>query len=346
MAKRPVSPLFDEKVRREITAMNEISQTLLTLLADGHFHSGTKLGGQIGRTRTAVWKAIQSLQSEGIDIYSIRGKGYRLAAPIELLDKESILSGLTGKARGYLQNMEVHFEVDSTNARLMEISKNHHATGYACLAERQQAGRGRRGRQWISPFGGNIYCSLLWRFPMGAAQLGGLSLAMAVAVIRALNDIGFEDADVKWPNDILVDGCKLAGILLELSGETAGPCSVVVGVGLNVRAAHQEMAAVDQPWTDLETHMNRVVARNKLAGILLGHLLSAASAYETSGLAPFLAEWQARDVYVGREVVLHQPQGQTHGVMRGVDENGALLLSNNGELQRFHSGEVSVRLSS
>lgn len=329
--------------------MNEFTQTLLGLLADGHFHSGTELGEQTGRTRTAVWKAIQSLQSDGVDIYSVRGKGYRLAAAIELLNCETVIENLTKAGRERLQNLEVHYELDSTNAHLLDIVKsgdvpNSAKKGYACLAERQTEGRGRRGRQWVSPFGGNIYCSLLWRFPMGAAQLGGLSLAMAVAVIRTLNEVGLKDAGVKWPNDIVVDGRKLAGILLELSGETAGPCSVVMGVGLNVRAPHQEMTSVEQPWTDLETHMGQLVARNKLAGILLGHLLSAASAYERDGLAPFLDEWQARDVYLGREVVLHQPQGRIHGTVRGVDDSGALLLSKGGEVYRFHSGEVSVRL--
>ena len=208
--------------------MNKFIHALLAILADGAFHSGTALGKQTGRTRTAVWKAIQSLQAHGIDIYSVHGKGYRLNSSVELLEREMIFESLTKAGCKRLQNLEVHYELDSTNARLLDVAKDTYVTddhkkGYACLAERQIAGRGRRGRQWVSPFGGNIYCSLLWRFPMSVSQLGGLSLAMAVAVIRSLNEIGFEAADVKWPNDILVNGRKLAGILLELSGRRPGP---------------------------------------------------------------------------------------------------------------------------
>lgn len=335
------------------------NQTLLSLLADGQFHSGPELGRQTGRTRTAVWKTIKSLQESGLTIYSVRGKGYRLAEPIELLRSESIRTAFDNiatrhvsqsgdhDAANLLRRLEVFHDIQSTNAYLLDAAKHGESSGFACLAEQQRGGRGRRGRQWVSPFGGNLYLSLLWQFNAGASQLGGLSLAIAVAVLRALHAIGLTTAGVKWPNDILVHGRKLAGILLELAGEAAGPCAVVVGVGLNVRASESEMAAVAQPWTDLESELGKTVARNKLAAQLLYQLILAIQEFEAQGLRPFLKEWAAQDVFMDCEVSLDLPQGQIQGIARGVDESGALLLAVSGEergtVQRFHSGEVSMR---
>jgi len=319
-----------------------LAQTVLTTLGDGRFHSGEALGHASGRSRSAIWKAIQSLQQAGIEVFSVRGKGYRLASPVELLDAETILAHMAPNTRATVQHLEVCFEVDSTNARVLERAKQLSATGHVCLAERQLAGRGRRGREWISPFGGNIYLSLLWQFD-GASQLGGLSLAVAVAVMRGLKEFGLQGAGVKWPNDIQVSGRKLAGILLEIAGEASGPCAVVVGVGLNVNLPADAMTAVDQPWTDVQAELGRPVPRNILAATLLHHLTSAIQQFEYEGLAPFLNEWRDSDVLADKKVVVDLPQGKIHGIARGVDASGALLLACDGELRRYHSGEVSVR---
>ena len=319
------------------------ASTLMKILADGHFHSGTELGHTMGCTRSAVWKVIHSLRSSGIEIYSVRGKGYRLSSQIELLDPDELNSHLDVKTKKILQKIEVHFELASTNTYLLETVSASRHNGVICLAEQQTSGRGRRGRTWVSPFGGNLYLSLLWRFAGGAAQLSGLSLAMAIAITRALRESGLDNVSVKWPNDILVSNRKLAGILLELAGEASGPCSVVVGVGLNMRASSSEMAAIDQPWIDLESELGRPVGRNEMAGRLINHLTSAIQEFENHGLAPFLDEWTARDCYAGQEVILHQPEGDIRGVVRGVDKSGALLLAQAGEMRRFHSGEISMR---
>jgi BirA family biotin operon repressor/biotin-[acetyl-CoA-carboxylase] ligase len=266
-----------------------------------------------------------------------------LAAPVELLQADQIFAAIPVTDRNSLHRLDILHEVDSTNAYLLEQAKQSDVSGVACLAEHQLAGRGRRGRNWVSPFGGNLYVSLLWRFSAGLTQLGGLSLAMAVALTRCLRDIGVQDVGVKWPNDILVHGQKLAGILLEVAGEAAGPCCVVVGVGLNVRATKSQMAGVDQPWTDVESLLGFPTARNQLAGNLLGHLLRALREFEIQGLEGFLEEWRERDIFAGREVVLQMPQGEVNGVAQGVDTSGALLLAGNNGLQRYHSGEVSLR---
>jgi BirA family biotin operon repressor/biotin-[acetyl-CoA-carboxylase] ligase len=321
-----------------------LAQTLLTHLADGEFHSGPALGRATGCTRTAVWKAIQSLQNSGLDIYSVRGKGYRLAQPVELLLRDRILAALDTDISEAMQQLEVHHEIDSTNAYLMNVAKQSEASAHVCIAECQHAGRGRRGRQWVSPLGGNLYLSLLWRFHAGATSLGGLSLAIAVAVMRALHETGLESARLKWPNDVLLDGRKLAGILLEVAGEASGPCAVVVGLGLNVRTPAAEMSDVDQPWVDLESALGKTVSRNELTARLLNHLIRALIDFEQQGLTPFLAEWEKWDALAGNEITLQLPSGELQGTARGVDENGALLLARNGQLQRYHSGEVSVRL--
>ncbi len=323
------------------------SKPLLELLSDGHFYSGNQLGERLGCSRAAVWKMIQALESADIDIFHVRGKGYRLARAVELLSAERILAGMSEAGRQSLSRLDVLFDVDSTNTYLIERPLQTTETGCACFAEFQRLGRGRRGRHWASPFAGNLYLSLRWRFSRGAAELGGLSLAVGVALLRALRDEGVEGLSLKWPNDILLHGRKLAGILLEISGETDGPCEVVIGVGLNVRATEFAQEAIDQPWSDLESCLGRRVARNALAAQVLTDLIGAVRQYDRDGLDSFRDEWMAADAFFGREVVLQTPAAETSGVVQGVDENGALILAlKNGARQHFYSGEISLRAAS
>jgi BirA family biotin operon repressor/biotin-[acetyl-CoA-carboxylase] ligase len=320
----------------------KLASTLLPILADGHFHSGTELGSITGRSRSAIWKAIKSMQALGIEIYSVRGKGYRLSEQFEPLDRGTILANLDQDIQNAVVNLESFVTLDSTNSRLLEIARQG-GTGHVCLAEQQLSGRGRRGRSWISPFGGNLYFSVLWRFAAGASQMTGLSLAVAVAICRALRQTGLKNVGVKWPNDIVVSGQKLAGILLEIVGEAAGPCAVVVGIGLNVRMPAERMAEVNQSWVDLETVLGVTVARNVLAASLISHVIHACQDFDRLGLAPFLDEWQSLDAYVGQQVIIHLPNDQLQGVVKGVDHTGALLLEQGNEIRRFLSGEISLR---
>ena len=321
-----------------------LSRSLLEFLSDGHFYTGNQLGERLGCSRAAVWKMIQALETAGVDIFHVRGKGYRLAQAVELLNAERILDAMSEGGRQSLAGLDVLFDVDSTNTYLMQRPLGAEGNGRACLAEFQRLGRGRRGRQWISPFGGNLYLSLRWRFLRGAAELGGLSLAVGVALLRALRNEGVEGLGLKWPNDILLHGRKLAGVLLEISGETNGPCEVVIGVGLNVRATDFAHEAIDQPWSDLESSLGRRVARNRLAAQVLSYLIDAVGQYDTDGLDSFRDEWQAADAFACREVVLQTPSAEILGVAQGVDEHGALILAlQNGGRQHFYSGEVSLR---
>jgi len=320
----------------------KLAFTLLSILADGHFHSGTELGQLTGRTRSAVWKAINSLRSKNVEIYSVRGKGYSLTGPVELLDHDLICSQLSTVAKKYLHQLDVHFELDSTNAYLMDIARQEKTGGYICITELQRDGRGRRGRSWVSPFGGNLYLSLLWRFPFGAAQLSGLSLAIAVGLSQALREIGLDSIGVKWPNDIVLTDRKLAGILLEIAGEASGPCAVIIGIGVNVRK-NPGMEEIDQPWTDLESELGASVARNELVSRVINHLMAVLTQFEQEGLAPFLQAWKEMDIYRGKEIALHFPDKQVNGIARGVDETGALLIEKDNQIKSYQSGEVSLR---
>jgi BirA family biotin operon repressor/biotin-[acetyl-CoA-carboxylase] ligase len=316
---------------------------LLSLLADGRFHSGEALGTRLGVSRTAVWKQIQSLQKLGIDCHSVSGKGYRLARPLELHDREAVLTAMDDVGRELLSTLELHPEIDSTNRHLMQQLSQGLEPGHACLVERQLAGRGRRGRGWESPFARNIYLSFYWRFEMNPSLLSGLGLALGVGVIRALRRLDVYDASLKWPNDILWQGRKLAGILLEMSGEAAGPYHVVAGVGMNVNMDGYDHD-IDQPWIDLHGITPEPLSRNRVAGVLLSELLQVASEFQQHGLAPFIDEWSAADAYAGREVLIHLAQQRIPGRAAGVDTDGSILVETDEGLRRFHSGEVSLRL--
>jgi BirA family biotin operon repressor/biotin-[acetyl-CoA-carboxylase] ligase len=216
-----------------------------------------------------------------------------------------------------------------------------------CLAELQHAGRGRRGRLWVSPFAANLYLSLLWRSAAGAAALGGLSLVAGLAVLRSLRAFGIDSAGLKWPNDILVGRAKLAGILIDVVGESSGPCAVIIGVGINVAMPAPAAAGIDQAWTDLQTASGRTgISRNHLAACLLDHMLPAVAAFEAEGLHPFLEEWRCHDLVDGRDVDLRLANEVICGTARGVDASGALLVDTDTGRRRFASGEVSVRIAS
>lgn len=315
---------------------------LLGILADGRFHSGAQLGLRLGVSRAAVWKHIKALALLGIDCHSVPGKGYRLVAPLEMMRQESILAAMSDRQRSLLSVLEIHSDIASTNRYLMERLAMLRS-GHACFAERQSAGRGRRGKEWVSPFARNIYLSVYWQFALGPADLSALSLAMGVAVIRVLRQLGVNDVGLKWPNDVLYRGHKLAGILIEMSGESAGPYHVVVGVGLNVDMPQRAQPSIDQPWVDLVTILRQPVSRNLVAGKLLAEILAALDVYHRHGFAAFRDEWQQWDAFAGEAVMIMTAMTQIAGHARGVDDTGALLLETESGMQRFHSGEVSLR---
>ncbi|MDX2457451.1 MAG: bifunctional biotin--[acetyl-CoA-carboxylase] ligase/biotin operon repressor BirA [Gammaproteobacteria bacterium] len=320
---------------------------LLTLLSDGEFHSGEDLGVALGVSRMAVWKHFKVLRELGVDFEVVRGKGYRLPAYIELLDSDQISSDIARSTATHIDSINVFHELDSTNNWLREQCLNGAPSGTVCLAEMQHAGRGRRGRGWVSPFAANLYLSLLWRSPAGADALGGLSLVAGIAVLRCLQAWGVEAAGLKWPNDILARNSKLAGILIDVVGETSGPCAVILGVGVNICMPPLAGACIDQSWTDLSRLTGcSELSRNRLAAGLLDHLLPAVTEFESAGLQPFLEEWRRYDIVNGCQVDLQLPNETVSGTACGIDDDGALLVETVNGRRRFASGELSVRFVS
>ncbi len=317
---------------------------LLHLMADGRFHSGEALGSALGIGRSAVWKLIRSLEKLGMEVLALRGKGYKLADPVDFLEETRVLESIDQEQRRSMAGLEVHASLDSTNRFLLDRIDGELPSGFVCLAEHQSRGRGRRGRSWISPFVSNLYLSIFWRFDMAGQSLSGLSLAAGVAVARVLAAEGVAGIGLKWPNDVLWDQRKLAGILVEISGEYTGACNVVVGVGLNVNMPPAAGATIDQPWVDLRTVTGRTYDRNILAGRLIQELVIVFTEFASRGLDErLLAEWEALDVVRGRSISLLTGQGEVTGTAMGLDETGSLLVSVDGRTQRFFSGEVSLR---
>lgn len=323
--------------------MNTVN-SVLRILTDGRFHSGSALGEALSISRAAVWKAVQKLQQEWqIKINAVPGRGYQLAVPLTLLDKDAILLAMAPETKSRLQGIQVLWSVDSTNRYILEQTSNEVVPGWAVLAEHQSAGRGRRGRHWVSPFGRNLYLSLLWKFELDAAQLSGLSLAIAVAITRALTKLGINDVMLKWPNDLLWQERKLCGVLLEMKGEASGPWQVVTGIGMNVNMDAKTAEEIGQPWVDLRSILGRNIDRNQLAALVLSELLNAMEQFQHSGIRPFVAEWSARDRCRDQLVELHFPDRVIQGVARGIDSAGALLLESKGVVKSYHAGEVSLR---
>ncbi|MCP4992632.1 MAG: bifunctional biotin--[acetyl-CoA-carboxylase] ligase/biotin operon repressor BirA [Gammaproteobacteria bacterium] len=316
---------------------------LLRLLADGGFHSGEAMATLLGVSRAAIWKQLKRIhQMTGLKIFAVRGRGYRLASPLELLETDRIQSLLSEESRKLLNKLEIHDCLDSTNSYLM--ARPHAPSGTVCIAEQQTSGRGRRGRQWVSPYGSNLYLSLSWSFPGGPATVGGLSLAAGVALVRTIRSQGIEGVGLKWPNDILWQGSKLAGLLLEVVGEAGGPCRVVLGMGMNLNLPEDAAREIDQPWTDLGVLTGgRVIERNQIAASLLDALLIEMTAFQQRGLTPLVDTWGEYDLYLGEKVDLYMGDKVISGVHRGIDESGALRLEQDGVLKNFYGGEVSLR---
>jgi BirA family biotin operon repressor/biotin-[acetyl-CoA-carboxylase] ligase len=318
---------------------------IIRLLADGRCHSGETIAAHLGVSRAAVWKALRKTgEALGLEIVAERGRGYRLPAPLELLDAARILAVLSPEAQKRIARLEIHDAIDSTNTRLMREAAEGAPSGTLCLAERQTAGRGRLGRIWVSPFGANLYLSLLWRFPFGPAGMGGLSLAAGAGVADALRAAGAQDIGLKWPNDILWQRRKLAGLLLEVAGEAHGPAHVVVGVGVNTHLEPEQGAAIDRPWVDLDQVLGRgAYGRNALAAGVAEALVQAMDRFGREGLTPFLADWERYDLYRGEQVEVHWGQQRVRGTHLGLDANGALRLDTGSGIETFQAGEVSLR---
>lgn len=314
---------------------HSIPLKLVDILSDGEFHSGEQLGESLGMSRAAINKHIQTLKSWGLDIYTVTGKGYSLPAPMQLLNEEAILAQLNQP------NLAIIPVIDSTNQYLLE-RMNELQSGDACIAEYQQAGRGRRGRQWFSPFGANLYMSMYWRLEQGPAAAMGLSLVIGIVIAETLQQLGAQDVRVKWPNDLYLQDRKLAGILVELTGKTGYAAQIVMGAGINLAMRGAEAAQINQGWINLQ-EAGIAIDRNDLAARLINSLREALPLFERDGLAPFTERWKALDNFFNRPVKLLIGEREIHGIARGIDKQGGLLLEQDGEVKSWVGGEISLR---
>ena len=313
---------------------------LIGALASGRFVSGESIAAELGITRAAVWKQIRSLRARGIAVDAVRGRGYRLHGGTPLLDDARIVAALHLPVRTRLQSLEVAWSVDSTNARLLAAAQPGPAV---CVAEFQSAGRGRRGRAWYAPFGASVCLSVAYPFMHTPPGFGSIGLVAGVAAVDALAGLGYRGVAMKWPNDLVVDGAKLGGLLVESRTEAGGQTRAVAGIGLNWRLPAGADAAIDQRWTDLAALPAALPARDAVVAALINAMMAAFDEFSGKGFTPFRARWRAVDALVGRAVTVRLDDDAVDGTAAGIDDDGALRVATPDGIRRFTAGEVSVR---
>jgi BirA family biotin operon repressor/biotin-[acetyl-CoA-carboxylase] ligase len=321
---------------------------LLVLLADGQLHSGEQLADKLGVSRAAVWKGVKRLKLQGIEVVAVPRRGYRLPQPVELLEAKRIRHGVRADVLERLGKFELLFEVDSTNSRLLAAPPPPFGSAHVVMSELQHAGRGRRGRRWLAPFGGSLALSLGWSFADASRANPALSLCVGVAVARALERAAATGIRLKWPNDIWFGERKIGGVLLELRAEASGPAHVVIGVGINVALAAGARAAIEATGVQaaaVADACSTPPSRNFIAGALIDELLSMLVTFEREGFTAFHEAWEALDGLQDRAAKVLLADQQVCGVARGVTSAGALRLESAGRIQEFVSGEVSLRLA-
>jgi len=328
--------------RVEQTVPKPLTFALLRVLADGDFHSGEEMARSVGLTRTSVHNALQDVAQFGLKLHSVRGRGYQLAQPLHWLSTDKIAAHL-GAVREHV-SVAIADHAGSSNAVLLERARQGATSGSVLAVEWQSAGRGRLGRHWHSGLGDALTFSLLWRFDKGLAALSGLSLAVGVALVRALRELGVSEAGLKWPNDVLLPEGKLAGVLLEAQGDMLGPSAVVIGVGMNLSVPDTARKQIEQAVSDLASHGVPLQERNRVFATLLKHLVEVLQAFALHGFSALRSEWESHHRLQQCAAVVHMPDGSSvEGIVLGVDDEGALRMRTQLGEQVFHAGEVSLR---
>ena len=325
--------------------MNENLNKLISKLSDGAFHSGAQSGRDLGITRSAVWKLMNQFSNLEIEVESVTGKGYCIPGGLDLLNLKKIKRYIQKLSLEKIRKIEIFDQIGSTNDYLIELSSSNPDKICICLAEQQMKGKGRLGRRWFSPFGANIYLSVLYPFSKDMSELAGLSLVVATVVAETLSEIGIEkNIGLKWPNDVLWKNRKLAGILIEISGEAHGVNHVVIGIGLNIRMSKSIAKTIDQPWVDIQEIKADVADRNKITGLLINKLIEKIEVFKKQGFLPFCKHFRKLDILVGQPVKIITVLGQINGVAQGIDEQGRFILKDqSGKRHIFSAGDISIR---
>jgi BirA family biotin operon repressor/biotin-[acetyl-CoA-carboxylase] ligase len=325
--------------------MKKFSTTQIDLIAclvDGQCHSGNDLGLKLNISRTAIWKRITQLIELGLPIQRIPQKGYRLTAPLILLDSQAISQQLHLTHFNRPVDFHLFASIDSTNRYLKELP--HSNTINICCAEMQNAGRGRFGRQWYSPFGENIYCSSRWHFDCDLSRLSGLSLVVSLAILATLHDVGIQDhIGVKWPNDILWHDKKLCGSLIEVIAESNSGADVVIGIGLNVNSITKDHSLPDKAWCSLYDITGHYLDRNIIIAKLINQLNIHLKEFMLGGFAAFIQKWHAVDYLQGQTITVSNLNKPLNGKAMGVNESGQLILMDDEGLTHYlSSGDASL----
>lgn len=319
-----------------------IENTLIERLADGKFHSGQRLAEELQISRAAVNKRIASLEKLDLDIFRVQGKGYRLAQPLQLLDVQTLRQNLSDPSSVHLRRVTTSTH-DDLKGLLEECSGESLPAGTAVIAEMQTAGRGRRGKAWFSPFGSNLYMSMYWPLRDGLNGALGLSVMMGIQLARMLQKQGISDVSVKWPNDVYIGGAKVAGILIELEGQPMGEGHALIGIGVNLAMPARHKGTIDQPYTDIQSHLDGSLVRHEWAAQLVNSCRAALQSFDANGLADYLGAWRELDHFYQQPVRVLLGSHEQRGVAEGIDENGALLVRQNGVIKQYFGGEISIR---
>lgn len=325
--------------------MSIASATILRLFreAGSGFVSGELISRELQISRTAVWKHINGLRDAGYQVEAIPSRGYHLLSSPDVLSLDEVRERLTATRIG--RQLVCLPETASTNADAFRLAEEGAEEGAVVISDAQSGGKGRRGRVWESPAGVNLYCSVVLRpaiMPHEAPQLTFLS---AVAVARAIEGTTALKPEIKWPNDLLIKGRKVAGLLNEMSAETDGINFVILGIGVNLNmTAAQFPADVRTPATSLLLEQGRPVNRVQFAAAMLGELDRLYADFLRHGFGPVRDEWQQRCNANGREVVVSEAGVDTvRGMFHGIDGDGALLVRfPDGMVERILSGDVRV----
>lgn len=316
---------------------------LIELLNDGNYHSGSSIGASMQLTRSMVWKLINQLKAQSIEIASIKGKGYRLMQPIKFLHSQQIKNYISHETCRSKVNIELFDSLPSTNLYLSKASYPSEKI-LICLAEAQTAGQGRLQRPWHSPFASNIYFSGSWSFGTNISKLAGLSLVIALAIVRMLASAGItQHIHIKWPNDILHQGKKLAGVLIQAMTDTQSMTQAIIGIGINVNMTQDPHAHISQPWTSMQNILGKALDRNFLVGMLINELFQTIELFNAHGLSCLLPEWQHYDYLSGKTIRLNNQNKQIIGQATGINEVGEIMIKHaNGKIFSYCAGEATI----
>ncbi|MDC0182655.1 biotin--[acetyl-CoA-carboxylase] ligase [Nitrosomonadales bacterium] len=327
--------------------MNNLLFPVLSILSDGKFHSGEMIAKHFNVSRVSVWQAISEAEKLGIEIFSVRGKGYSLSHSVQFIDEKKIKQSIGEMASCF--NIKVFDVIDSTNNFLMQEAPKGYPHASCVATNIQTNGKGRRGRQWQSSLGENLTFSFLWRFTKGAAALSGLSLAVGVSLIRSLKKVNMDQALLKWPNDILIKDDevykKLAGILIELQGDMDGQSAAIIGIGINLELSKNQITKIDQPAIGINQCVEEKINSNEFLGIIIKDLAEVLAKFESNGFEYFQDEWQSYDALQDQAVSLNLRDGENiSGRAKGVNNSGALeVITEDDGIKTFSSGEVTIR---